>query len=205
MIESIELEVTTLNKNLSQKELVELANYIRDIETSVKSIELQKEYEKEMIIRNGYQNLIHRNGLPKYLLTKLKNNINISLSNLLSSLSFSSGFDDNMYLRMWDNINPDKTMHVLNGSGKQRTFIALALRLALRTINTTCVNDLLFLDELMGKLVENSVEEFIELLDEIKTKISKVFIVEHAYSEFLNPDFVLEVKKDEKGVSSIIF
>lgn len=96
-------------------------------------------------------------------------------------------------------------MHVLNGSGKQRTFIALALRLALRTINTTCVNDLLFLDELMGKLVENSVEEFIELLDEIKTKISKVFIVEHAYSEFLNPDFVLEVKKDEKGVSSIIF
>jgi DNA repair exonuclease SbcCD ATPase subunit len=94
-------------------------------------------------------------------------------------------------------------MHVLNGSGKQRTFISLALRLALRSINNSCINDLLFLDELMGKLVENSVDEFVELLEEIKTKISKVFIVEHAYSEYINADYVLEVRKDDKGISSI--
>jgi DNA repair exonuclease SbcCD ATPase subunit len=177
----------------AEKRIIELNNLID---------EYLIEEEKEKV-QSLYQDCIHRDGIPRMLLNEMRETINIELSNLLISVGFNVFFDENLNLKMYDEIKPEAVLHVIGGSGKQRTFISIALRLALRQVNNRCVNNLLFMDELMGKLVDNSVTEFIQLLEEAKLKIEKIFIVEHAYSDQLNPDHIIEIKKDAEGVSQI--
>lgn len=195
-IEELKKEITTIQNGVLPMSI----SRIETLKNEINDFILEEEKEK---VQQLYQDCVHRDGIPKMLLTEMKETINIELSNLLSGLSFNVFFDDNLCLKMYDHIKPDAIINVIGGSGKQRTFISIALRLALRAVNNRCVNNLLFMDELMGKLVENSVTEFIQLLEEAKSKIEKIFIVEHAYSDQLNPDYIIEVWKDAQGVSKI--
>jgi hypothetical protein len=54
----------------------------------------------------------------------------------------------------------------------------------------------------MGKLSEESVEEFIEILQIIKMNMKKVLIVEH--NAEVNPDYLLNVQLNEDGISSMV-
>ena len=53
----------------------------------------------------------------------------------------------------------------------------------------------------MGKLTEDSVEEFVMVLHAIKDKVEKILVVEHNHE--IDPDYVLEVTKDENDVSQL--
>lgn len=202
-IENSKIEVDRLKETRSRITHGDIPILQERIRVSKDNVHLFKIEEKKEIIQQVYLNCIHRDGIPKMLLSEMRNTINVEISNLLAPLSFGVLFDENMTPKMFDHIKPEAMINVIGGSGKQRTFISLALRLALREINNRCVNNLLFMDELMGKLVENSVTEFIELLDEAKLKIEKIFIVEHAYSDLLNPDYIIDIEKNEKGISEI--
>ena len=52
----------------------------------------------------------------------------------------------------------------------------------------------------MGKLNNNSIEEFIEILQMIKQKMKKVLVVEHNHE--INPDYVLDVQLVD-GISTV--
>ena len=53
----------------------------------------------------------------------------------------------------------------------------------------------------MGKLVDESVNEFLELLDTIKQKMNQIFIIEH--NHHINYDYLINVTKNDNDVSSL--
>jgi energy-coupling factor transporter ATP-binding protein EcfA2 len=53
----------------------------------------------------------------------------------------------------------------------------------------------------MGKLNEESVEEFIEILQMIKSNMKKVLVIEHNHE--INPDYLINVTLNEDGISSL--
>jgi ABC-type branched-subunit amino acid transport system ATPase component len=57
------------------------------------------------------------------------------------------------------------------------------------------------LDEVMGKLTDESVNEFIEILSIIKENSNKVLIIEH--DKNINPDYIMHVTIDDDGISSV--
>ena len=83
----------------------------------------------------------------------------------------------------------------------ERTFCSLALKIALREINVKSKPTFIFLDEIMGKLIEGSVKSFIDFLDVIASKIKKIVIIEHVHP--INYRVLIKVEKDEKLISSL--
>jgi DNA repair exonuclease SbcCD nuclease subunit len=202
---NIETITTTIETHNTERE--EINNSIllknKDIELINKNLEDYNKQENRNEIRKVYMQSIHRDGLPTYLLKKSIHLINQELSNLLSNVDFSIYFDDELNLKLSSDNRLDVNQNVIESSGKERTFSALALKVALRKINKKSKCDLLLLDEIMIKLLNKSVDEFIEFLDDVSKEIGKLIIIEHIHT--VNYDAKIDVKKDEYGVSSLTF
>lgn len=162
-----------------------------------------KDQEKQDEILNIYKRCIHRDGIPTQLLkTYAIPKINRELSNLLQDVGFRVWLDeDELKLKLAYNTKLDAVIDAISASGKERTFASVALKFALNQINAKSKPTLFLLDEVMGKLTDDSVSEFISILNAIKQKMSKVLIVEHNHE--VDPDYLINVKKDENDVSSM--
>jgi DNA repair exonuclease SbcCD ATPase subunit len=165
-------------------------------------IERQNKYIEQIKreeIYSTYMSIMSRNGLATFLLKKNIDLLNNELSTLLSNLNFSMFFDDELVYKLEHN-GLQGIENAIESSGKERTFAALALKVVLRSINFKSKPLFMFLDEGMGKLVENSVEEFIEFINVLKTKFDKIFIIEH--NNDVLADVIINVKKSNEGISS---
>lgn len=206
-IETIDTEIEELNETLSDKneEKINLVSTIKVLESQlIQYDEDIKEYnkqKKEDEIINAYMKCVHRDGLPNYLLKKSIHIINKQLDKILSGVDFTVFFDDELELKMSNRSRMDVFQGGINCSGMERSFIAIALKISLRTINTKSRPNLFLLDEIMGKLDTESVEEFLNLLDKIKYDVGKLLIIEHNHP--INYDVLIEVTKDEDGISSL--
>lgn len=201
-IETLTTSVETLNTEREETNSnILLKN--KDIELINKTIEDYKKQEERNEIRKVYMQSIHRDGLPTYLLKKSIHVINQELSNLLSNVDFSVYFDDELTLKLSSDNRLDVNQNAIESSGKERTFTSLALKVALRKINKKSKCDLVLLDEIMGKLISNSVDEFVSFLDDISKEIGKLVIIEHVHA--INYDAMIDVKKDEHGISNLTF
>ncbi len=182
---------------------INISNIEREIDEKKKKIVKFKEQERDDLIKKVYTECIHRDGLPKIILLRMRDDINQEIKDLLTDVNFTVYFDEDMILKMYHNNKPDAIIHVIGGCGMERTFISVILRLALRSINNKSVGNVLFLDEICGKLVDQSVPKFFELIYKLKRNIQKIVIIEHAYSDELMPDYIISVSADEDGVSKI--
>lgn len=189
-----------LNENLAEimKEasvtkttIVDIQNNIKKYQEQVKRDELLKEYGKA----------IHRDGIPSYMLLKHRDLINVEMEDLLSNVDFNVYFDEYLDLKMFNKLFPNAIQSSLTGSGMERTFTAVVLKIALRNINTKSKPNILLLDEVMGKLKGQSVDKFNFLLNTLKTKIDKILIIEHTHN--IDYDILISVEKDKNGVSSL--
>ena len=195
--------VNNIQSNISyiqNNEIVGMLNNIKQIEDRIEKF---KKQEREELINKTYVECIHRDGLPKLLLLRMRDDINQEIHNLINGLcNFNLFFDENMVLKMYTCNEDNAIQNVIGGSGMERTFISIILRLALRDVNNKSLGNFLFLDEITGKLVGDSVTNFFELVQKIKQKIDKIVIIEHAYSDELQVDYSLTVTA-ENGVSKI--
>ena len=160
-----------------------------------------KKYEKQLMreeIYNTYIGIMSRTGLPTYLLKKNIDLLNSELSTLLSNTNFNMFFDDDLNFKLEHNGLPG-IINVLESSGMERVF-SIVLKIVLRSINFKSKPSVFFLDEIMNRLCGDSVDKFVELLNIIKEKIDKIFIIEH--NNEIMSDLVIDVKKDNMGVSS---
>ena len=57
------------------------------------------------------------------------------------------------------------------------------------------------MDELTGKLLNKSIQQFVDFIEGLKTKIKKIVIIEH--HNYINFDAIISVKKDDKLISSL--
>ena len=99
------------------------------------------------------------------------------------------------------NNNVKGIIDAISASGKERTFASVALKFALNQINMKSKPTLFLLDEVMGKLTEDSVSEFVGVLQAIREKVNKVLIVEHNHE--VSPDYIIDVTKDENNISTL--
>jgi len=160
-----------------------------------------KEQQKRDEILTVYLKCVHRDGIPTYLLKKSISIINQELNNILTDVDYTIYFDEELNLKLSNDNRLDVCQGIEQSSGMERTFAAVSLKIALRSVNSKSKCSMLMLDEIMSKLVDSSVEKFIDLLDSIKNQVDKLIIIEH--DKTINYDYLITVEKDEYGISSL--
>jgi DNA repair exonuclease SbcCD ATPase subunit len=193
-------------KNLI-KEIQNISKNIEKYNFDIKTLsETLNTYLKQLIeenIQNEYLNCIHRDGIPSVLLKKLIPKVNEYLEGYLEDVNFNVFFDDDLNFLMYHKDTKHIVQSVLSGSGMERVFACICLRLALRFMNNRSRPNLLLLDELFGKLSEKNANNFIGLMNKVKQDIDKILIIEHAYGDIINPDYLIKVEKNEDDCSTI--
>jgi exonuclease SbcC len=172
------------------KEIKEKLKLIRE------KFDVFKRQQKQDELHKVYQKCVHRDGLPFYLLMKSRDIINQELSELLSTVNFNIFFDEKMKLKMFMEKHKNVVQNVLEGSGAEKSFSAIALKLALRTINNNSRPNFLMLDEVTGNLKGKSIENFNIMLEIMKERIDKIIIIEQNHP--IDYDYGIVVEKDEK-------
>ena len=119
----------------------------------------------------------------------------------MTNVDFTLFFDENLILRLSADDRLDVDQPAITSSGKERTFCALALKIALRQINVKSKPTFIFMDEIMGRLIGESVTEFTSFLEDLTTKVKKIIIIEHNHN--INFNSIIEVKKDKNLISSL--
>lgn len=151
-----------------------------------------------------YKKCVHRDGIPRQMLSNyIIPKINITLENILNVAPFKVWLDVNDLrpkLVYYD--RPEAIIDCISASGKERTFSSVVLKFALNQINVKAKPSIFLLDEVMGKLDPNAIDEFKEILQLIKLKMKKVLVVEQLIE--INPDYLIQVQLDENGISSLI-
>ncbi len=203
-IKNIESHIQELNdkrKNINNDKLNINRNIIlknKSLDDLKEKIELYKEQERTDFIHNTYIKSMHRDGLPTFLLKKSIHIINNELMNLLSNVDFNLFFDNELNLKMKSKID-ENSYNAVEGSGKERTFHACALKMALRKINNISKPEFILYDEIMNKLVDKSVDEFTDFLYNLKNYIDKIILIEHIHQ--IKYDYLINVEK----INSISF
>lgn len=160
--------------------------------------------ERDDNILTLYKQCVHRDGIPTQMLSNyIIPQINLTLENILSVAPFKIWLDiDDLKPKLVYNKRPDSIIDCIGASGKERTFSSIVLKFALNKINVKSKPSIFMLDEVMGKLSDESIEEFIEILKFIKDSMKKVLVVEHNHE--IEPDYLLEVTLNEDDISSVV-
>lgn len=198
----------TSNKNVIVRDINQWQSDItfnqKQIKIKHELIKKFKDQEKSDLVMDIYMDCIHRNGVPTQILrNNLLPKINTTLSNLLQPVDFNVWVDkSDLKLKMSYATHPNAIIECLGGSGKERTFSSISLKVALNEINIKSKPSLFMLDEVMGKLKDESIDEFLEFIKVIKSKVKKLIIIEQNHE--IQPDYVISAVVDANKVSTII-
>lgn len=184
-----------------QKYQSDVAVEKNEIKNLNKQIEEWKEFIKKEELFKNYGKIISRDGIPTYLLKQSIKIINLEMEKYLTDVDFISYFDNDLNLKLSHKNSPNVDQNAIESSGKERTFIALSLKMALRKVNNKPKSNFLMLDEVMGKLKKESVEEFLIFLEKIKETIDKILIIEPNHP--IDYDYLISIQKDESGISKL--
>jgi hypothetical protein len=194
--ESDEKETLLIKKSsVGEKQIKIKGNQILIVEFKT------QEYQDK--IRELYKKCVHRDGIPRQMLANyILPKINTTLQDILSVASFKVWLDqEDLRPKLAYNNRPTAIIDCISASGKERTFSSIVMKYALNQINVKAKPSIFLLDEIMGKLLNDSVEEFIEILQMIKAGMRKVLVIEP--KEEINPDYLINVQLDENGISSL--
>lgn len=163
-----------------------------------------KVQEYQNSVMTLYKKCVHRDGIPRQMLSNyIIPKINETLERILTVAPFKIWLDvDELRPKLVYYDRPSAIIDCISASGKERTFSSVVLKFALNQINVKAKPSLFLLDEVMGKLDEKAVEEFIEIIQLIKLNMKKVLVVEQRIET--NPDYLISVQLDDKGMSSLV-
>jgi DNA repair exonuclease SbcCD ATPase subunit len=177
----------------------EIALYSKALDDLQIKLNKYIEQEKTEEVYGSYLKLMHRTGIPTYLLSKNIDILNNELNSLLSNINFTLFFDEDLNLKLQHD-GLDGVINAIEASGAERVFSSIALKIVLRIINFRSKPNFMIFDEVLNKLVNKSVDRFMELLNVIKTKIDKIIIIEHNVE--IPSDVIISVQKNSEGISS---
>jgi DNA repair exonuclease SbcCD ATPase subunit len=202
-IDGINYKIDTTKQSIQSMQ-AQIKHFKEQIKLKEDLIAQYLDFERKEEVRKIYADCIHRDGLPTQILTDtLLPNINNVLSKLLESTDFDVYLDkEDLRLKFFYNDHPSAIIDCISASGMERTFAVYALKIALNQINTKSKSTLLTVDEVMGKLKGEYVDKFVELLHLSKKFYKKVLIIEPTHE--VNPDYVLQIEKDDKHISKLI-
>jgi DNA repair exonuclease SbcCD ATPase subunit len=202
-LSELELQENELNDDVFEQKTIksQKEQEILRLEELIKKFNIQ---ERKELIMNTYKKCTHRNGIPtqllvNYAIPKINNELNKTLEDVDFNVWLDT-YDDDIKLKLSYNSEAN-AINAVSGSGKERTFAAICLKFALNQINAKSKPTIFLLDEVSGKLVDDSVTEFVNILHLIKKRVKKILIIEHNIE--LNPDHLISVTRDEGGNSLI--
>ena len=221
LLQIIENENIEKGIKAAKEKIKTLEGEENDERTNLHQVKTQTEEKKQTVVNNNellkkfkeqeykdsvvstYKKGIHRDGIPKTLLSNyIIPKINETLAELLAMATFKVYLDPNdLRPKLIHNNRPDAIVECIGSSGAERTFSSIPLKFALNQINIKTKPSVILLDEILGKLDDISSEDFNEMLLLIKNKVKKIVIVEHNRS--IDPDYVIEVTQDDDGISSL--
>ena len=171
---------------------------ILDKENIIKTIAIEEKYVKTF---DFYIEMFGKNGIVKLILRDKIPYINDRLNDLLGDLtnfSIKVNMNDKKELEfvMSDNATGlDKFLYT--GSGFERTMGALALRQVLVEINCLPKFNMLFLDEVLGKVGKMNLDKVEMLLSRIKDSYDNVMFITHNEETKSWGDFNIVVTKED--------
>jgi DNA repair exonuclease SbcCD ATPase subunit/DNA repair exonuclease SbcCD nuclease subunit len=203
-----EIEVST-NKikeyNLKVRETLDKLNETRKKQGKLEQIveentrtktridELREKYN----IYEYYLKCFHPHGISSMILEKKLPQINEEINKILSTICDFQSFlvlDDRKLDIMIK--HPKYGMRLIEtGSGSEKSLVSMAIRLALIKISTLPKCDLFILDEPATDLDEESMNNFIKMLDMIKSSFSTVFLISHLDALKDTVDYTVTIQK----------
>jgi exonuclease SbcC len=171
---------------------------ILDKENTIKTITIEEKYIKTF---DFYIEMFGKNGIVKLILRDKIPYINDRLNDLLGDLT---DFSVNIQLNdkkeldfvMTEN-NTGLSKFLYTGSGFERTMGSLALRHILVEINCLPKFNMLFLDEILGKVSHNNYDKVEMLLSKIKDTYDNVLFITHIEETRNWGEFVIQVLKED--------
>lgn len=198
----LELEETDLKEDvfIMKTNIGEKQKTIKENEILIADFKIQEYHDMVMGL---YKKCVHRDGIPRQMLSNyIIPKINLTLERILDVAAFKVWLDpDDLRPKLAYNDRPTAVIDCIGACGKERTFSSVVLKFGLNQINVKAKPSIFLLDEVMGKLDENSVNEFKEILQLIKANMKKVLVIEHTHE--INPDYLINVELDEGGISSL--
>lgn len=193
-------QLTGFINRIASCEQGELPQLKRTAVTQRERLALYTEQQQREELWSIYEKSVGRDGLPMQLVRRSLGSINEQMEELLDGLCFSIYLDEELEFRMRDKRREGVDQHILQGSGMERTFASLVLRLGLRRLNHRARWNILIMDELLGKLDGEATVRYAELLRTAAGSVEHVFTIEHHGEEALRPDHLLTVSAQD-GVS----
>lgn len=198
-------EINNLNEEIIvfQVNVTDIEKSITEKENIIKTISIEEKYIRTF---DFYVEMFGKNGIVKLILRDKIPYINERLNDLLGDLtnfSIKISLNDKKELEfiMTDNsTNLDKFLYT--GSGFEKTMGALALRQVLVEINCLPKFNMLFLDEILGKVGKVNLDKVEMLLNRIKDNYDNVMFITHNDETKTWGDFNIVVSK-ENNISRI--
>lgn len=192
-----------LNGELVNCEAKQINLYTKKGELGNKLENIQYEKEKFERLLFDYTSFdlflkaMHSNGIPYYIIKQNLPIINDEVAKILDKVVDFEVFLEtevnklNVYIK-----HPKyKARPIEGGSGAEKSFAAIALRLALLNISSLPTSQIFILDEPGTAYDEANLEGFTRILDLIKEQFKTVFIISHMDSIKDVTDSILEIEK----------
>jgi DNA repair exonuclease SbcCD ATPase subunit len=149
-----------------------------------------------------------KTGLPMEIIRKLLPYINNEIAVVLSGMDdlkvyFDVSSSDSIEIYLKDN-DGDEPRTISMGSGYEKQMTSVAIRMALLEVMKMAHCDTIFLDEPATALDSDHLLEFGKLIELLKRKFSKIYLITHM--EFLKDivDFSFDIQTDENGYARIL-
>jgi len=193
-------EMNSYNEDVAvfQVNIENIGKSILEKENTIKTIATEEKYIKTF---DFYIDMFGKNGIVKLILRDKIPYINDRLNDLLGDLT---DFSVNILLNdkkelefvMTEN-NTGLSKFLYTGSGFERTMGALALRHILVEINCLPKFNMLFLDEILGKVSHNNYDKVEMLLSKIKDTYDNVLFITHIEETRNWGEFIIQVLKED--------
>lgn len=193
-------EMNSYNEDVAvfQVNIENIGKSILEKENTIKTIATEEKYIKTF---DFYIDMFGKNGIVKLILRDKIPYINDRLNDLLGDLtdfSVNINLNDKKELEfiMTEN-NTGLSKFLYTGSGFERTMGALALRHILVEINCLPKFNMLFLDEILGKVSNINHDKVESLLSKIKDSYDNIIFITHIEETRNWGEFVIQVIKED--------
>jgi len=170
---------------ICEKEILELYKIHGSLEQKLTSTREQKQelhdIREEYAAYDLFLRCTHSNGIAYDIIKKRLPVINNEIAKILANIvEFEVYFEnDGNKLNIFIKHPRFDPRPIAMGSGSEKSIAAIAIRLALLTVSSLPKSDIFILDEPGTELDEENMENFIQILDLIKSYFKTVILISH--------------------------
>lgn len=195
-VKLVDADIANINKFIGRKE--------QKIENISK---MREEYNDKLFdfealeyLRKAY----HNKGIPLMIIKDKIHILNSKIDELLSGIvDFSIYIEDNENIEIMIHHPGQKPRKINLGSGAEKIFASIVIRIALMSVTSLSKAELFILDEPATGLDEEHMSAFMKILDVVKYNYENVILITHLGMLKDKVDYVFDVQKSD-NVSRIL-